>query len=126
MTDRTPLLEAFFEPVTSSVLGTTLGTETFTKTGGEGSDRDERLSSLGTETLTRAREESDLDESGGKDVEAALLGTETGTATREEMDQDVPRTSSCLGTQTFTEVRSEQPDQDAMSTTSRLWESVIL
>ncbi len=127
MIDHTPFLEAFFEPVTPSVQETPLGTETFTKTHGENSDRDERAWALGTQTFTRAREESDIDESGRAESETGRLGTETATAAREDKDQDAPLSNAPqLGTQTFTEVRSEQPDQDPSRQESRLWESVIL
>lgn len=131
MCDRSqvPFLSEFFEP-RDAAAGSTLGTETFTKTANESGDPDAvhehrragRASGavMGTETLTEVRTEgSDADEP--RRARTTVLGTQTATAAQEQPDDDritVAR-SAALGTETFTRAR-EGNDADASRAISAL------
>ena len=80
---------------------------------------DTASAALGTETFTKARENSDTDVASARDLRhhAETLGTQTRTEAREQTDADEPRrrVSSCaLGTETDTAAREDgDADQPA-------------
>jgi hypothetical protein len=106
-----PLLLEFAEPVGTDLgsVGARLGTETFTKTIGEGGDADADQQEHAS-TLAPPR-----------------LGTATHTAGSEEQDADRdPTPELAMGTETVTEVRSEANDADEPRRGGGLWEVALL
>ena len=87
-------------------------------------------SHLGTETFTKAIEESDSDAlaaPGCTMMRNGNAGTATFTASSEEQDVDLPSPPDMVrGTETFTEVGGEESDSDEPRLGAGLWEAVVL